>query len=68
MTIWIIPESDREGRAVCQIWLQGGIHNETPTDKKTRLDESPPGGPLAPPLRKVRSEGANKVPGKSLTV
>ena len=49
MTIWIIPESDREGRAVCQIWLQGGIHNETPTDKKTRLDESPPGGPLAPP-------------------
>ena len=24
MTIWIIPESDREGRAVCQVWLQGG--------------------------------------------
>ena len=27
MTFWIIPESDREGRALCQIWLQGGIHN-----------------------------------------
>ena len=43
MTIWIIPESDREGRVVCQIWLQGGRHNETPTDKRTRPDESPLG-------------------------
>ena len=23
MTVGIIPESDREGRAVCQSWLQG---------------------------------------------
>ena len=28
MTIWIIPELDRKGRAVCHFWLQGGIHNE----------------------------------------
>ena len=34
MTISNIPEFDREGRAVCQFWLQGGIHNETPTDKR----------------------------------
>ena len=31
-----MPEFDREGRAVCQFWLQGGKHNETPTDKRTR--------------------------------
>ena len=31
MTVWIKPESDREGGAVCQFWLQGG--NETPTDR-----------------------------------
>ena len=29
MTIGIIPESDRKGRAVCQFWLQGGKHNVT---------------------------------------
>ena len=34
MTIGIMPESDRKGRAVCQSWLQGGKHNVTPTDKK----------------------------------
>ena len=33
MTLGIIPESDRKGRAVCQSWLQGGKHNVTPTDK-----------------------------------
>ena len=54
MTIWIILESDRKGRAVCQIWLQGGIYNETPTDKRTRPDNSP--------SFKRRSEGSNKVP------
>ena len=34
MTVGIIPESDRKGRAVCQFWLQGDKHNVTPTDKK----------------------------------
>ena len=34
MTIWIMPESDREGWPVCLFWLQGGKHNE-PADKKT---------------------------------
>ena len=24
ITLWIMPEFDREGRAVCQFWLQGG--------------------------------------------
>ena len=33
MTVGIIPESDTEGRAVCQSWLPGGKHNVTPTDR-----------------------------------
>ena len=41
MTLGIIPESDRKGRAVCQSWLQGGKHNVTPTDKNPS-DESHP--------------------------
>ena len=48
MTLWILPEFNREGRAVCQFWLQGGKHNETPTDKRTRRQESP-WGPKDPP-------------------
>ena len=53
MTIWIIPESDREGSAVCQIWLPGGIYNETPTDKKNSSGLEPAWGPLGPlPLKK----------------
>ena len=35
MTVVIIPESDRKGRAVCQFWLQGDKHNVTPTDKNS---------------------------------
>ena len=35
MTIWIMPEFDTEGRAVCLFWLQGGKQNKTPTEKKT---------------------------------
>ena len=27
-----MPEFDREGKAVCQFWLQSGKHNETLTD------------------------------------
>ena len=51
MTLGIIPESDREGRAVCQSWLQGGKHNVTPTDKNSVSRESPWGPPdLPPPL------------------
>ena len=50
MTVGIIPESDREGRAVCQSWLQGDKHNVTPTDKNPS-DESHPGDLLTyPPL------------------
>ena len=49
MTIRIMPEFDREGRAVCQFWLQGGKHNVTPTDKNPS-DESHPGDLLTPPL------------------
>ena len=36
-----MPESDREGRAVCQFWLKGGNHNEAPTDKRTRPLRAP---------------------------
>ena len=49
MTIGIIPESDRKGRAVCQSWLPGGKHNVTPTDKNLS-DESHLGDLLTPPL------------------
>ena len=47
MTVGIMPESDRKGRAFCQFWLQGGKHNVTPTDKNP--SESPWGPPDRPP-------------------
>ena len=50
MTVGIIPESDRKGRAVCQSWLPGGKHNVTPTDKRIPSDESHLGDFLTPPL------------------
>ena len=50
MTLWIMPEIDREGRTVCQFWLQGGKHNETPTDKRTRPSRAVWGPPESPPL------------------
>ena len=37
MTIWIMPEFNTEGWAVCLFWLQGGKHDEAFTDKKSRL-------------------------------
>ena len=49
MTVWIMPEFDREGRAVCQFWLQGGKHNVTPTDKNPS-DESHLGDLQTPPF------------------
>ena len=49
MTIRIMPEFDREGRAVRQFWLQGGKHNVTLTDKNLSERESP-WGPPDPPL------------------
>ena len=45
-----MPEFDREGRAVCQFWLQGGKHNETPTDKRTHPSRAPWGPPDPPPF------------------
>ena len=60
MTIGIMPESDRKGRAVCQFLLQGGKHNVTPTDKNPS-DESHPGDLLTPPFWKG---GDYKVPQK----
>ena len=63
MTTGIMPESDREGRAVRQFWLQGGKHNVTPTDKNPS-DESHPGD-LLTPLPPLRKEGDHKVPRKN---
>ena len=63
MTLGIIPESDRKGRAVCQSWLQGGKHNVTPTDKNPS-DESHPRGPPDPPFLGGK-EGDYKVPLKT---
>ena len=51
MTIGIIPESDRKGRAVCQSWLPGGKHNVTPTDKNSVRRGSPRGPPDPPFFR-----------------
>ena len=48
MTVGIISESDRKGRAVCQSWLPGGKHNVTPTDRKSVRRESPWGLPDPP--------------------
>ena len=62
MTLWIMPEFDREGTAVCQFWLQGGKHNVTPTDKKSILRESPWGPPDPPPFG--RREGTTRFPEK----
>ena len=52
MTVGIIPESDREGRAVCQSWLPGGKHNATSTDRRSIRRESPWGPPDPPFLGK----------------
>ena len=62
MTVWIMPEFDREGRAVCQFWLQGGKHNVTLTDKNPSY-ESHLGDLRTPPFR--RKEGDYKVPRKT---
>ena len=48
MTFWIMPEFTREGRAVCQFWLQGGKHNVTPRDKNPS-DKSHLGDLWTPP-------------------
>ena len=53
MTIWIMPEFDREGRAVCQFWLH--THNTQYTMRIQQIrnssDIEPPGGPSDPPLK-----------------
>ena len=59
MTIWIMPEFDREGCSVCLFWLQGGKHDEAPTDKNLTCS-SPCGGPLDSPLSEER--GTNRIP------
>ena len=55
MTIWIMPEFDREGRAVCQFWLQGGKHHATPTDKNPSDESHLEDLQTPPPFR--RKEG-----------
>ena len=35
ITLWIMPEFDREGRAVCQFWLQGGKQKGSPRFPET---------------------------------
>ena len=41
-----MPEFDRKGCAICLFWLQGGKHDEAPTDRNSRLIE-PQRGPLS---------------------
>ena len=60
MTLWILPEFNREGSAFCKFSLQVGKHNETPTDKGIRRQE-PPWGPKDPPLL-GRKEGTLRQP------
>ena len=61
MTVGIMPESDRKGRAVCQFWLQGGKHNVAPKDKNPS-DESHPGDLLTVPPTRFWKGGDYKVP------
>ena len=64
MILWIMPEFDREGRAVCQFWLQGGKHNVTPTDTdKIRLTRVTLG--TSGPPHFLRKGGDYKVPRKN---
>ena len=62
MTVGIIPESDREGRAVCPSWLQGDKHNVTPTDKNPS-DKSHAGDLLTYPpfFREARRLHENQI-------
>ena len=59
MTVWIMPEFDREGRALCQFWVQGGKHNVTPTDKNLS-DESHLGDLRTPPFEEGRRDSPKK--------
>ena len=63
MTIGIMPESDREGRAVCQFWLQGCKHKVTPTDKNPS-DESHPGDLLTTPAPFLGRKETTRIPEK----
>ena len=49
MTIWIIPEFDRNGLAVCLFWLEGSKHDEAPTNRNPPLIE-PQWGTFGPPF------------------
>ena len=55
-----MPEFDREGWAVSLFWLQGGKHDEAPTDKKSRLLELPWATFRLPSLFEKR--GTNRIP------
>ena len=49
MTIWILPESDRKGWAVCLFWLQGGNQDDAPTGgKHDSISQSPYSAKLNP--------------------
>ena len=59
MTIWIIPELDRKGWAVCLFWLQGGEHDEAPTDRNSCLIKTEQETFKPPPLFEER--GTNRI-------
>ena len=50
MTIWIMPELDRGGWAVCMFWLQDGKQDEAPTDRNSCLIK-PQRVTFGPPFR-----------------
>ena len=62
---WIMPESDREGKAVCQFWLQGSKHNGAPTEKRIRPLRAPLGTYGPPPSFREKG-GDSKLPENSL--
>ena len=63
MTIWIMPQFDREVWTVCLFWLQGGKHKQPPTDKKSRLSGLPRGTfRPPPPFLKGRKERLTSYP------
>ena len=60
MTVWIMPEFDREGRAVCQFWFQGG-KPQWDSHRQNSPGESPLGISGPPPLFREKG-GDSKFP------
>ena len=65
MTFLMNPEFDRQGWAVCLLWLQGGKQDEAPTNRKTSDLEPVEEDNWAPLFKKeVGTSGPTKLTAK----